>query len=88
VNGNLEAYDWAHMGDRRDFGAFGPREGHERHFQGREAERDLEVPKSSLSSVVSAWVFYILMVAGVSLFSALYSSNVDDLEPLTLSDTQ
>lgn len=88
MNGNLEAYDWTHTGDRRDFGAFGPREVHERHVQGRDAERDLEVPKSSLPSVVSAWVVYIFLVVGVSLLFALYSSNVDAPEPLHLSDTQ
>ena len=71
MNGNLEAYDWASMGDRREFGALGPREVHVRHVQGRDAERDMEVPKSSLPSVVSAWVVYIVLVAGVSFLFSL-----------------
>ncbi len=82
----LDRYDWVHTTDRHKCRIAGTRERPERHDSDREAELDLERLKLSMSSVISAWGIYIVMIAGLFLFSALYSPNVPDIGALDLSE--
>ena len=82
----LDRYDWTHTTDRHECRIAGMRERPERHDSDREAEPDLERLKLSMSSVISAWGIYIVMIAGLILFSALYSPNVHDIGAPDLSE--
>ncbi len=82
----FEPRDWARTTDRHECRGFGMRERPERHDSDREAEPDLERLKLSVSSVISAWGLYIVMIAGLLLFSAMYPPQVYDIQALDLSD--
>ena len=62
------------------------RERSERHVSDQEAELDLDRLKPSMSSVISAWGIYITMIAGLFLFSVLYSPNVYEMDAIDLSE--
>jgi hypothetical protein len=82
----LDPYDWDHTTDRHECRSVGIGERPERHDSDREAEPDLEQLKLSMSSIISAWGIYIVMIAGLFLYSAVYSPNVYDIGALDLSD--
>lgn len=82
----FEPRDWVRTTDRHEFQGLGMRERPERHDSGREAEPDLERLKLSVPSVISAWGIYIVMIAGLLLFSAVYPRDVYDIGAIDLSD--
>lgn len=61
---HLEAYDWSHTNCRP-------------HEDGV-SECKLESLKLSISPILSAWGIYLIMIAGLALFSALFSPDVHD----------
>lgn len=68
---NLEAYDWTKAEDRNRGTVLGAHERLERYHEDRVVERDLERLRLSLSSIVSAWGIYVIMLLGLLVYSAL-----------------
>ena len=71
MNWNLWAYDWTNTEDRSRGTVLGAHERVERPQEDRVVERDLERLRLSLSSIVSAWGIYAIMLLGLLAYSAL-----------------
>ena len=82
----FEPRDWVRTVDRHECQNVGLRQRPERHDSEIDAPPDLERLKMSMPAAISAWGLYLVMIAGLLVFSAMYPPQVYGIGATDLSD--